>query len=369
MGELLVFTQVSKDAFEVINKWLGRLPGGLAVSGIGACALFAAINGSSPATTATIGLVSVPEMLNRGYNKRLATGSIAAGGALGILIPPSILMIVYGVASGTSVGQLFMAGFIPGIMLAGIMMLYIVIRCRLSPNLAPLSEHVSWSNRLRSTWKILPAILLATLVLSVIYLGIATPTEAGAIGAFGAFLLAIISRRFTWSRMHAALLHTVTTSAFILFIVLGAHFFGYMLSHFGIPQGISETISKWDVSRWWIMIAFNFVYLILGCLMDPTSIILVTGPIVIPIVQNLGFDLVWFGIIFTLNMEMANITPPVGFNLYVMKGIVPENVSLTDIILGSLPFVVLQAAALALIMIFPKIALWLPSMMKVSGVG
>ena len=363
MGELLIFSGISKTAFDVAYKWLGRLPGGLAVAGNESCALFAAISGSSPATTATVGLVSIPEMLKRGYDKGLATGSLAAGGALGVLIPPSILMIIYGVAAEQSVGQLFMAGLIPGIMLDIMMSLYIIGRCSLNPELGPRARAISWADTLISTWKLLPIFLLLLLILGTIYLGIATPTEAGGIGAFGALCLVIIYGKFTWSRLHDALVGTVTTTSFILLLFIAAHYFGYILSYLEIPQTVIRSISGLEISRWWIMIALNIMYIIMGCFMDPASIILITAPIVIPIIQNLGFDLIWFGIVYVVNMEMGNVTPPFGFNLYVLKGIVPKDVSLDDIIRGSLPFIVVQSAALALVMIFPQIILWLPSKM------
>jgi C4-dicarboxylate transporter DctM subunit len=363
MGELLIFSEISKAAFDVAYKWLGRLPGGLAVAGNEACALFASIIGSSPATAATVGLVAVPEMLKRGYDKGLATGSIAAGGALGILIPPSILMVIYAVIAEESVGQLFMAGLIPGIMLDIMMSVYIVGRCIKNPKLGPRVRDVSWADTFKSTWRILPVISLTLLVLGSIYFGICTPTEAGGVGAFGAFCLALFSRKLTFPQFRAGLLGAVATSSFIMFIFLGAHYFGYLLTSLGIPQGLSETIASWHVSRWWIMIAFNVLYLLLGCIIDPAGIVLITGPVVIPIAQSLGFDMVWFGIIIVLNMEMANVTPPFGFNLYVIKGIVPDDVTVGDIIKGSAPFVLIQALAVVIVMVFPQLALWLPSKM------
>jgi C4-dicarboxylate transporter, DctM subunit len=368
MGELLIVTGISEGAFEATNNWFGRLPGGLGVAGIGCCAIFAAIMGSSPATAATVGVVAVPEMLKRGYDKSLATGSIAAGGALGILIPPSILMIIYGTVAEQSVGQLFMGGFIPGFMLAGMMMLYVVIICTLHPELAPRLENVPFREKMSSLVKVAPAVGLALLVLGVIYLGIATPTEAGSVGAFGALVLGLAYRTLTYRKLVSALKGTIITSTFIMTIMFCASIFSYLLSSMGIPETISSLLVENKLSSWSVMIAVNILYLIMGCFMDPASIVLLTAPIVIPAVRALGFDLVWFGIVIVMNMEMANVTPPFGFNLYVIKGIAPT-VSLAEIIKGVVPFIFIQAAALIIVMIFPRLVLWLPSTMKLASGG
>lgn len=363
MGEVLVFSGVSTIAYAAILKWMGFIPGGLAVTAVASCAAFAAISGSSPATTATIGVVAIPEMLERKYDKSLATGCVSAGGALGILIPPSLLMIIYGVVAEQSVAHLFMGGFIPGFILTGLMILYIITRCSLKPSLGPRGASFSWREKVRSTPHLLPVVILAGVVLGAIYSGIATPTEAAGLGLFGALVSAAIFRKLTWQNLRQAAIQAATINAFIITIFLGASILCLLLSCLYVPQSLCIWISSLGVSHWWILTGIMVMYMILGCLMDPGGILLLTAPIVIPIAISLGWDLIWLGILITINMEMANITPPVGFNLYIMKGIVGEAVSLADIFYGIWPFVVCQACVLALVAVFPQLALWLPSTM------
>ena len=363
MAEVVMFSGLSESGFDVINKWLGRLPGGLALSSIGGCAIFAAVTGSSVANTATIGTVAIPEMMKSGYDKKLATGSIAAGGALGILIPPSTLMIVYAVITEQSLGHLFIGGVFPGILLAGLFMLYIFTRAVINPALAPRPVGVSWKDRIFSLYKILPVVGLIFLVLGTIYTGITTPTEAAAVGAFGAVMIALAYRRLTLRRMVGAMIKASETTCFVFFIMVAGTIMAFALSALEIPQNLVRWVIDMGLSRWVIMIAINVLYLILGCLIDPASIVVLTVPILFPVILALGFDPIWFGVIVTINMEMANITPPLGFNLFVMKGISPPDVTLGDIIRGAMPFVIFQALGLALCMIFPQLILWLPSNM------
>ncbi|MFC1982664.1 TRAP transporter large permease subunit [Chloroflexota bacterium] len=363
MAEVVMFSGLSEGGFDVINKWLGRLPGGLALSSIGGCAVFAAVTGSSVANTATIGTVAIPEMMKAGYDKKLATGSIAAGGALGILIPPSLLMIVYAVVTEQSLGHLFIGGVFPGILLAGLFMLYIAARSLINPKIAPRPARVSWKDRILSLYKILPVVGLIFLVLGTIYTGITTPTEAAAVGAFGAVMIATAYRRLTVRRMVGAMIKASETTCFVFFIMVAGSIMAFALSALEIPQGLVRWVIDLGLSRWIIMIAINVLYLILGCIMDPASIVVLTVPILFPIIIALGFDPIWFGVIVTINMEMANITPPLGFNLFVMKGISPPDVTLGDVIRGAMPFVICQALGLALCMIFPQLILWLPSKM------
>ena len=363
MAEVVLFSGMSDDAFEAIHKWMGWMPGGLAVSSIGACASFAAITGSSVANTATIGLVAVPEMLKRGYDKRLAPGSVAAGGALGILIPPSIVMILYGVMAEKSIGKLFFGGFIPGFLTALIFVIYIIIRCAMNPALAPKLPSVTWRDRLGSLWKVWGVVVLALAVLGSIYTGICTPTEAAGIGAAGAFLLAIAYRRLSFANLRGAVLRTAQTTSMILIIFIGGMAFSHVMAFLEIPQNLTAWIGGLPVNRWWVMIMINFMLLVLGCIIDPGSIVIILTPIFLPVILSLGFDPIWFGVVFTMNMEMANITPPLGYNLYVMKGIVPPNVSMGDIMRGIIPFVFLFALTIALVMLFPQLILWLPAQM------
>ena len=363
LGEVILFSGLASDVFDVASKWVGRLPGGLAVAGIFGCAGFAAVSGSSVANTATNAMVAVPEMLKRGYSRKLAPGCIAAGGALGILIPPSIPMILYATMAEESIGQLFFGGMIPGIMTALIFAVYIVIRCSVSPSFGPPSEKSSWRSKFGSLWKMLPLLALVAGVLGTVYAGVCTPSESAAVGALGALIIAFAYRKLNRRNLTGALLAAIKTNAMIIMIFIGGLLFSHVLSFMGLSALVVNAVLELDLNRWIIMIGLNLLLLVLGCFIDPGSIIIIVTPLALPVILNLGFDPIWFGIIFTINMEMANITPPLGYNLYVLKGVVPAEVKLQDIILGMLPFLGLFALSLAIVMIFPQLALWLPRMM------
>jgi C4-dicarboxylate transporter DctM subunit len=362
MAEVVSFSGVGDDIYTAAHDWLSWLPGGLAISSIVTCTGFAAISGSSPATAATVGLVSIPEMTKRGYRKELAVGSIAVGGTLGILIPPSITMIIYGVITEVSIGKLFIAGIIPGIVLAFILCAAIAISVKLNPSLAPRIEGVSWGKRFSSLKRVWAFIVLALSIMGSIYAGIATPTESAAIGATFAIIIALIYRRLDLKNLYGALLRTVSVTAMIMFLVIGGNVMAFLLSTLTIPQFITETIIGLEVSKWTVMIIINFVLLLMGCLLDPMAIMVILLPIIFPIIMSLGFDPVWFGIVVTINVEMGMITPPVGLNLFILKGTVP-GISMRDIVLGALPFVLLLMMGLALVMTFPSLATWLPGRM------
>ena len=355
MGEVVSFSGIGDDLYTAAHNWLNRLPGGLAISSI-------AISGSSPATAATVGLVSIPEMIKRGYNKKLAVGSIAVGGTLGILIPPSITMIIYGVITEVSIGKLFIAGIIPGIILSFILCVAIALAVKAKPDLAPRTQAVSWAERVSSLKHVWPFIILALSIMGSIYAGIATPTESAAIGATLSLVIALLYRRLTLASLHGALLKTVAVTAMIMFLVIGGNVFAFLLSTLTIPQYITESITALNVSRWWIMIIINFILLVMGCLLDPMAIMVIILPIIFPIVIQLGFDPVWFGIVVTINVEMGMITPPVGLNLFILKGAVP-GIEMKDIVGGSLPFLLLLMLGLVIIMVFPSLATWLPGQM------
>ena len=364
MAEVLAAGKMSSDLFEAATNWLGRLPGGLASSSVCGCALFAALTGSSSANVAAMGTVCTPEMLKRGYDKRLATGSVAAAGALGILIPPSILMIFYGSLTDQSIAELFMAGVVPGVLIAVFFSIYITVLCKLNPNMAPFSDReVPWRRKFQSTIRIWWVLILLLVMLGGIYTGVCTPTEAAGLGATGSVVLAFAHRTLTWEKLKIAALRTVKVTCMVLFIMIGAMIFGYFLTHLGIPQQLVAWVGKLPVSRWVIMIAINILFIGLGCVLDAASIVMVTIPILYPITVSLGFDPVWFGVVATVNMEMGMITPPMGLNLFVMKGIVPPDVSIEDIIKGIAPFLLIQLFVLALVLAFPRLILWLPSTM------
>ncbi|MBW1767627.1 MAG: TRAP transporter large permease [Deltaproteobacteria bacterium] len=362
MAEVVSFSGLGDDIYTAAHDWLSWLPGGLAISSIATCTGFAAISGSSPATAATVGLVSIPEMIKRGYNRYLAVGSVAVGGTLGILIPPSITMIIYGIITEVSIGKLFIAGIIPGLMLALILSLAVAIAVKIKPALAPRTGGVSWKKRFSSLRRVWAFVILAISIIGSIYAGIATPTESAAIGATLAIIIALIYRRLTLKALHGALLRTVGVTAMIMFLVLGGNVMAFLLSTMAIPQYVTEAVTALNASRWAIMIIINIILLAMGCLLDPMAIMVISLPIIFPIVMQLGFDPVWFGIVVTINVEMGMITPPVGLNLFILKGAVP-GITMKDIVVGSLPFLLLLMLGLSIIMLFPELATWLPEKM------
>ncbi len=365
MAEIVVITDLHRDVFEVLEAWLGKLPGGLGVSTIAGSATFAAITGSSAVNTAIMGLAATHQMRERGYDAKFAVGTVAAGGALGILIPPSIPMIVYGVVTEQSVGHLFMGGMVPGIMLALFFMVAIVIRCKLNPKLAPSVTGVSslsLRKKLFLTGKAFPAFFLIIIVLGVIYLGIATPTEAAGLGCIVGLVLNIAYGKFSLKSLQEVLLRTVKTTCFILSILLAAMIYSAVVAHLGVLNYFSDYMTSLPLSPLGIIVMIMVLFLILGCFLDPTPIIVLTMPFLFPVVTKLGFDPIWFGVLATINMEMACITPPVGFNLFVMQGIV-KDMSFGDIARGSAAFIPLQVLLLVLAILVPDIILWLPSRM------
>ncbi len=363
MAEVILHSGVSTDAFDMLSKWTSRLPGGLAVAAQLTCTLFASVCGASTATAAAVGSIAVPEMMDRGYDKRLTCGSIAAGGALGALIPPSIYMIIYGTLVEESIGQLFMGGVIPGLMLSGLFIAFIVVRCSFRPDLAPLAQDVSWADRWRSLYKVWAILFLAVAMLAAIYFGIATPSEIAGVGCFLALLIGFAYRRLTWTALKGAFLSTCRITCFIGWILVAATVFGYILSFLQLPQQLSEWLVAQSASPYLVIVGINILLIFLGCIMDPAGILLVTIPILVPVIKALGFDPVWFGVMFVVNMELAQITPPLGLNLFIIKSIAPPDVTLKDILIGAWPFMILDLVGLVLVIIFPQIILWLPSTM------
>jgi C4-dicarboxylate transporter, DctM subunit len=362
MAEVVSFSGVGNDMYTAAQRWLSWLPGGLAIASIATCTGFGAICGSSPATAATIGVISIPEMIKRGYSKHLAVGAVAAGGTLGILIPPSITMVIYGVITQTSIGKLFMAGIIPGIVVAAIMSAAIAIAVMIKPALAPPVVGVTWKQRFAALNRIWAFLVLMLSIIGTIYTGIATPTESAAIGSTVAIFIALYYRRLNARTLHAALLSSVSVTAMIMFMVIGGNTLAFLLSTLGIPQYITGLITGLEVSRWSVMIIINIVLLIMGCLLDPMAILVISLPILFPIVTNLGFDPIWFGIVITINVEVGMITPPFGLNLFILSGAI-KDVTMKDIIVGSLPFVFLLLVGLGVIMLFPALSTWLPAQM------
>jgi tripartite ATP-independent transporter DctM subunit len=365
MGQFAFYSGLSQDLYDTSYKWLGQYPGGLAMATVGGCAAFAAVSGSSVATAATMGTVALPGMKKYKYSSKLALGSIAAGGTIGILIPPSIVFILYGILTEQSIGELFLAGFLPGVLTVLLYLLTITIQVRINPKLGPPGPRTNIKEKLlslRHTWGM---IILFFLVMGGIYLGFFTPTEAGAVGSFGAFLLAILRKRLTLKIIYECLLETGRTTAMLIFIFVGAMIFNYFMAVTNLPMDLAQIIADQGFNRHIILAAILFVYLLLGCIMDPGSMIILTIPIVYPLVQSLGYDPIWFGVVIVIVAEIGAITPPVGLNVFVVKGVAPD-VPITDIFKGILPFWGADMVRLFLLVMIPQIALFLPSIMRSS---
>lgn len=364
MGELICITGIAEDIYDGFSKWLNKVPGGLAIASIYSCALFGAISGVSIAGVATIGTMAVPQMLKRGYAKSISAGSITAAGGLAVLIPPSISFILYGAMSGVSVGKLFIGGIVPGVILATLMALYVFIRVWRNPSLAPEEfMQVTMRQRFATLKSLWPVILLIVLVLGGIYSGITTPTEAGAIGVLGAFLIAAIRRRLNHRTFVAALSKATQVSVAILIILAAAYTFSQFLNIVRIPEAVATWLAGLGLPGWGSMLVIMISLIVLGCFIDGASLIIVTTPILLPTITALGFDPLWYGILLVLNIEIAVITPPVGLNLYALKSCMGDRLSLEEIIKGTVPFILVDTICLLLFMFVPWLALWLPGHM------
>ncbi|MBW2311519.1 MAG: TRAP transporter large permease [Deltaproteobacteria bacterium] len=359
MGQFANYSRMGFEIYETVYRWLGFLPGGLSMATTGACAGFAAISGSSLATAATMGMVALPEMKRFKYDDSLATGCIAAGGTLGILIPPSTVLIIYGILTEQPIATLFIAGILPGLLLSGLFIVTIFVMTKYRPNLGPPGPRFTMREKLYSlkgTWGLL---FLFLLVMGGLYTGWFTPTEAAGVGAFGALLITIVKRRLTWDNLRGSLSETTKTTAMVFVILIGANIFGYFLTISQIPDQLSCWIAALGLNRYIVMAMLVVVYIILGCFMEGLAIMVLTLPIVFPMVMDMGFDPIWFGIIITLVMEMSLITPPVGINVFIISG-VAKNVPMYTIFRGILPFWFAMLACIILIIIFPQIATFLP---------
>ena len=368
MGAAVASSRAGSDLYEALARWFSRVPGSLVISNLGACALFSAMTGSSPATCAAIGRMGIPEMQKRGYSDDLATGAIAAGGTLGILIPPSVTMILYGIASETSIGRLFLAGVMPGLMLTGLFMLWALFLCwKRGEGLAQIGDRYSLRQKLEVLPRILPFLLIIAGVVYSMYGGLATPSEAAGVGAMLCLLLVVIIYR-VWQP--TALWHIMRDgmreSVMIMMIIGTSVLFSYMLSSLYVTQSIAEWIALLDINRWMLLFFVNILLLVAGCFLPPAAVILMTTPILLPIIVNAGFDPIWFGVILTINMELGLITPPVGLNLYVINGIAPK-IKLPTILYGALPFMMCMVVGMLLLCLFPGIATWLPDYLMGPG--
>jgi C4-dicarboxylate transporter DctM subunit len=362
MGQIMLKGQAGRDLFDFAQRGVGRLPGGLAVAAIAACAVFAAISGSSTATAATIGSISIPEMLRRGYTRKMTAGSVAVAGTLGILIPPSISFILYSLVTNASIGQLFMAGILPGIMLAVLFSVYTVVAAMRQTRLG-IAKPVSTEGKIPLTLSMFGSLAMIVIVLGGIYLGFFTPTEAAAVCVVYALVFtAAFKRTLTLSLFWRAVRDSLVTSAMILMLIAGAGVFGNTLSLLRVPQDLANWLEGLNLAPWQFLIAVNGLYLILGMFMDAAAAILVTVPILLPGLESMHIDLVWFGVILVINMEIGAVTPPVGMNLFVVQSLRPDY-TIREVLEGALPYAGMGLLGLALVIIFPKIALWLPGLM------
>jgi len=363
MGQIAFHAGISSRLFRVAYKFMGHWPGGLAIASIGACAGFAAICGSTNATAATMAAVTLPEMRKYNYKDGLATGVIAAGGSLGILVPPSVIFIIYGIMTEQSIGQLFMAGILPGLLLTILFIATIVIWTSLKPELAPKGERVSAKEKLQSLAGLTETILLFILVMGGLFLGIFTPTEAGAIGAGGTLAISLIRRNISFSGLLVSLRETTRISCMILVIVAGATIFGHFLAVTQIPFTISNWVADFNLPSWAIIMMIIFVYMVGGCFIDALALIMLTVPIFYPVINSLGYDPMWFGVIIVMVTQIGVVTPPVGINVYVVSG-VARDVPLHVIFKGVMPFLAALIIGTLLLIPFPEIALFLPGLMK-----
>lgn len=369
MAEIITHGGIAADIYEVLSKWLKKIPGSLGLSTIGASTIFAALCGSSPATAVTIGKISIPQMTSRGYKPSFSVGATVAGGTLGIMIPPSLTFIVYGIITQTSIVQLFMAGILPGLLLSLMLCFFIFVRVKLKPSLvnSPMTKQgivkiAEDKNLLHDILRLFPALGLIIFIIGSMYAGWATPTEAGGIGAFGALIIVLALKRLTWKGFIDILRETAKTSAMILFIIIGGLCFSFTLSALGIPQQLSEVILAFSLNKWVTLVLYYVLLLILGCLMDPVSMIVVTMPFVFPALTSLGFDPIFLGVVSTLLVEIGMITPPVGLNLFVIKGI--TQMPFKEVVQGSLPFASVLLVGLIILTLFPDIVLYLPNLIK-----
>src|SRR5260221_2702542 len=361
MGAGLGSSPAGKDLYEALDRWLYRLPGGLVISNLGACAIFAALTGSSPACCAAIGKMGIPEMRRRGYPDEIATGSICAGGTLGILIPPSITFILYGIATETSIGRLFLAGVVPGLMLTGLFMLWTLFAIWKKGFRSHAADfRYTWKEKFQSVPKVAPFLAIIVGVMYVLYGGVATPSEAAGVGAALCVILAVVIYRMWQPAQWWAILRDTTRESLMILMIIGAAvLFGYMLTSLYLTQTLAQAIADMHVNRWVLMALINVFLLVCGFFIPPAAIILMTSPILLPIITAAGFYPVWFGVIVTINMEIGLIHPPVGLNIYIVKSIAPD-VPVMRIMWGTIPYVICMMLQIVILCVFPEIATWLP---------
>jgi len=364
MGTLLERSGIAEDLYSMIYLWMGPVRGGLAMGTVLICTVVAAMTGISGTAAVTMGIIALPSMLNRKYEKKLAMGSIMAGAALGPLIPPSVIFIVYGMYAEVSVGRLFAGGVFPGLLLSALFVTYIGTRSFFQRDLAPAlppEDRGTWKQKFVSLKAVILPALLIMLVLGSIFTGAATPTEAAGVGALGALICAIISRKLNWEIIKDSSFRSVRTSAMAIWILFGATAFASVYTALGGGQMVTDFVTGLEISRWAIIVGMQVSLIFLGCFLDALSILMITVPVFLPIIKTLGFDPVWYGVVFCVNMELAYLTPPFGFNLFYMRGVAPKEITMGDIYRSVIAFLPLQAIGLILVIVFPNIVLWFPN--------
>lgn len=366
MAMILERAGVADDLYTLMHRWMGPLRGGLAIGTVLICTIFAAMAGISGAATVSMGVIALPAMLKRSYDKTISLGCISAGGALGVLIPPSVPMILYATLTGESIGKLFAGGILPGLLLALLFILYIGIRCFFQPSLGPAlpkEERATWQEKFISLKAVALPVMIIVMVLGSIYAGVCTATEAAGLGCLGAIISAIVYRKLKWDLVKEACYRTAGLTAMIIWILIGAYCFTSVYTGTGAHELMEKILLSIPGGRYAILITMQLVFFILGCLLDPVGIIMICTPVFVPVIKSLGFDPLWFGVLFIMNMEMGYLTPPFGFNLFYMKAIVPPGITMGDIYRSIVPFVILQAVGLVIVIMIPEIALWLPEIM------
>ncbi len=364
MAMILERSGVAKDLYEMMYLWFGRVGGGLAIGTVVICAIFSAMCGISGAAVVSMGTIALPSMLERNYDKELALGCINSGGGWGILIPPSVIMILYALITGESVGRLFAGGVFPGLLLLVMVSSYIAIRCYFQPHLGPalpIEERGDWKRKLAALKAVILPIIIVLMVLGSIIGGITTPTEAAAMGVFGAIISALVYRQFSWIMVREAATRTLRLTGMIMWILFGAYCFSAAYHGMGANQLIENMMQHIPGGPWGTIIFIQFIIFLLAMVLDPAGIMMITIPVFLPVIKALGFDPLWFGILFVINMEIGYMTPPFGFNLFYLKGIVPPSITMGDIYRSVIPYTLVELTGMILVMIFPQIAIWLPN--------